>query len=243
MKKVLKIIGYIILALIVLAVGALFFMSEKEPVGSNAAEADALAEKMLLATNHEAWDTTRYVAWDFMGIHSYLWDKKDNIVQVNWGDNEVILNTKTMDAKASVAGAAVEGEKKEKLKNKAWGFFCNDSFWLNPVSKAFDPGTERSLVTLKDGRKGLKVKYTGGGVTPGDSYVWILDENNKPVAWKMWVKIIPIGGVENTWEGWKELSTGALVSTVHKSFIPMELKNVKGGMTLESIGVQTNPFL
>lgn len=235
--------GYIILALIVLVVGAIFFMSEKEPVGTNPAEADALAKKMLIATNHEAWDSTRFVSWEFMGVHNYLWDKKENVVQVNWGENEVVLNTKTMDAKVTVAGVAVEGDKKEKLKNKAWGFFCNDSFWLNPISKAFDPGTERSLVTLKDGRKGLKVKYTGGGVTPGDSYVWILDENNKPIAWKMWVKIIPIGGIENTWEGWKELSTGALVSTVHKNFIPMELKNVKGAMTLEEMGVQTNPFL
>ncbi len=243
MKKVLKIMGYIILALIVLVVGAIFFMSEKEPVGTNPAEADALAKKMLIATNHEAWDSTRFVSWEFMGVHNYLWDKKENVVQVNWGENEVVLNTKTMDAKVTVAGVAVEGDKKEKLKNKAWGFFCNDSFWLNPISKAFDPGTERSLVTLKDGRKGLKVKYTGGGVTPGDSYVWILDENNKPIAWKMWVKIIPIGGIENTWEGWKELSTGALVSTVHKNFIPMELKNVKGAMTLEEMGVQTNPFL
>ncbi len=243
MKKVLKIMGYIILALVVLVVGAIFFMSEKEPVGTNPAEADALAKKMLIATNHEAWDSTRFVSWEFMGVHNYLWDKKENVVQVNWGENEVVLNTKTMDAKVTVAGVAVEGDKKEKLKNKAWGFFCNDSFWLNPISKAFDPGTERSLVTLKDGRKGLKVKYTGGGVTPGDSYVWILDENNKPIAWKMWVKIIPIGGIENTWEGWKELSTGALVSTVHKNFIPMELKNVKGAMTLEEMGVQTNPFL
>ena len=178
-----------------------------------------------------------------MGIHNYLWDKEQNIVQVNWGDNEVILNTKSKDAKVLVKGALVEGKQKEKLKNKAWSYFCNDSFWLNPISKAFDPGTERSLVTLKDDRKGLKVKYTGGGVTPGDSYVWLLDENNKPVAWKMWVKILPIGGIENTWEGWKELSTGAMISTVHKSFIPMELKNVKGGMSLQEMGIQTNPFL
>ena len=59
MKKVLKIVAYILLALVVIIAGAIFFMSEKEPVGTNTAEADVLAKKMMVATNHQAWDTTR----------------------------------------------------------------------------------------------------------------------------------------------------------------------------------------
>ena len=111
--------------------------------------------------------------------------------------------------------------------------------------KAFDPGTERSIVKLKDGREGLKVQYNTGGVTPGDSYVWFLDENGQPEAWKMWVSIIPLGGIENSWEGWQTLSTGAKISTTH-TFLGKKrefLTGVKAGMNLSDFGLGEDPFL
>ncbi|MEZ4952350.1 MAG: hypothetical protein R2825_02080 [Saprospiraceae bacterium] len=37
------------------------------------------------------------------------------------------------------------------------------------------------------------MQYKTGGVTPSDSYVWLLDENGQPTAWKMWVSITSIG--------------------------------------------------
>jgi hypothetical protein len=36
---------------------------------------------------------------------------------------------------------------------------------------------------------------------PGDSYVWFVTKITK--AWRMWVSIIPVGGLETTWEDWK----------------------------------------
>ena len=33
-----------------------------------------------------------------------------------------------------------------------------------------------------------------GGVTPGDTYLWILDDSGRPVAWRVWVKILHIPG-------------------------------------------------
>lgn len=240
--RVLKIIGIALVSLaLVIGVSILIF-SEKEPVGTNAAKADQLAEAMLKSVNNEAWESTRYITWSFMDIHHYLWDKQQNLVQVKWSDNEVILFTQDQSGMAFEDGKAVEGDKKQKLLDNAWSFFCNDSFWLNPVAKAFDPGTTRSLVTLKDGREGLKVKYESGGVTPGDAYVWILDENNRPLAWKMWTKIVPVGGVEVSWENWQQLPTGAYISTFHKGLIPLELKNITAGMTLESVGMKEDPF-
>ena len=97
-------------------------------------------------------------------------------------------------------------EKKDQLLEKAWKQFANDSFWLVAPFKIFDPGTERLLVDLEDNKKGLLVTYTSGGVTPGDSYLWILNENNIPIAYKMWVNIIPVGGVEFKWTDWRDFN-------------------------------------
>ena len=45
------------------------------------------------------------------------------------------------------------------LCEKAWRFWANDSFWINPISKIFDSGTSRSIVMQEDGSKSLLVTY------------------------------------------------------------------------------------
>jgi len=119
-------------------------------------------------------------------------------------------------------------EKTDNLIKKSWDYFNNDSFWLSAPFKVFDNGTERSIVTLEDGRKGLMVTYVSGGTTPGDSYVWILGDDYKPVAIKMWVSIIPIGGIEFTWENYTQLSSGAWIAQDHwlYSKINIDITNI-----------------
>ncbi len=51
----------------------------------------------------------------------------------------------------------------------------------------------------------------------------------------MWVKIVPVGGLEVSWEGWKTLSTGAKVSSLHKSVITLELKDIKAAADLMTL--------
>lgn len=241
MKKVLRILAYFIGFLLLAFFITWLVLNEKEPTGTSGPEAEQMAERMVAAVDKTAWDSTQWVQWNFAGVHNYLWDKKRNFVRVSWGKNEVLLNTKEISGKAYEGGEPASNP--DKVIQTAWEYFCNDSYWLNPVVKAFDPGTERSIVEA-DGQKGLKVQYTSGGVTPGDSYVWFLDKEGKPEAWKMWVQIIPIGGLENSWEGWKELSTGAWVATTHTFFgkkIEM-ISDVKAGMTLGDMGLSGDPF-
>lgn len=245
MKKLFKIIGYFLLFIIAAIFILWLINNEKEPIGETGPAADQLAEKMMAAVNKTAWDTTTFVQWTFAnGGHEYFWDKKRNLVKVNFDNNEVLLNTKEVAGKAYQNGTEITGDAADKLIQKAWAYFCNDSYWLNPVVKAFDPGTERSIVQLKDGREGLKVQYKTGGVTPGDSYVWLLDESGQPTAWKMWVSIIPLGGIENSWEGWQTLSTGAEISTTHTFFGKQLdfLTGVKAGMELSDFGMTGDPF-
>ena len=102
---------------------------------------------------------------------------------------------------------------KQKL-DKAFSAYINDAFWLNPMSKLFEPGTTRELVDV-DGKKALKVSYGSGGVTPGDSYVWMVEPDGKPTAVKMWVSVIPVKGITFAWDGWMTLKSGARVAIDH----------------------------
>lgn len=244
MKKAIKII-LIIFAILGLLVAIGFFMvHEREPDGVDQQKADALAEQMMMAVNKPAWDTTHFIQWTFKGVHDFVWDKQRHFTKVKWDDKEVLVNLNTVTGQAFENGTALSGDANDALVKKAWEYFCNDSFWLNAVVKAFDPGTERSLVKLSDGREGLKVQYSQGGVTPGDAYVWILDENARPVSWKMWVKIIPVGGLEFTWEDWKTLSTGAQIAGFHKSSIlDLDISNLKAGTQLSDLGLSADPFV
>ena len=241
--KWLKRIGVFILILIALLAILFFIYNEPKPEGQKRPEAEALAQKMQSAINQTAWDSTKYIHWTFKGMHSFLWDKERHFVQVTWGDKKVLLNTKTVTGRAYVNGVEEIGPGADKMVQSAWSFFCNDSFWLNAPAKAFDPGTERSIVKLEDGREALMVSYTSGGVTPGDSYLWILDETGLPESWKMWVKIIPVGGVEFSWEQWETLNTGAKIATFHEGLLDLDISDLKAAMDLNGMGLSEDPFL
>ncbi|MEQ8704810.1 MAG: hypothetical protein RIC19_12865 [Phaeodactylibacter sp.] len=243
MRKTLIIIGIIFAALILIALVAGWSAHEPRPQGAPGPEADALARKMQQAVNIEAWNDTRFLSWSFPGGHDYVWDKQAGLVQVKWGGTEVLLRTDGPSGKAWANQQPLQGGAADEAIQEAWGYFCNDSFWLNAPAKAFDPGTNRKLVTTKEGEKALLISYESGGVTPGDAYLWHLDKDGMPVRYEMWVSIIPIGGLDATWESWANLSTGAKVATVHDLGIyKMGLSNVKGGNTLADIGLEVYPF-
>jgi len=228
MKKLLKILGIIVVIIITALTIGYFVLNESLPEGQAGAEADAMAERMMAAMNHDAWEATEEVSWTFRGTNSYKWFKNEDKVEIRLGNSPTVyLNTKLGSAAVQADGS--NPNETPELIAKAIDNFNNDSFWLAAPFKAFDPGTERSIVELKDGRTGLMVTYTSGGSTPGDSYVWILDENDRPVAIKMWVQILPLGGMEFTWENYMTLSSGALVAQDHKLFGSMnvDLTNIK----------------
>ena len=244
MKKIFKWLGILLLFLIIIIVGLGFYAHESKPVGKITPEADAMAQKMLAAVDKPAWDSTQWVQWTFRGAHDFLWDKSRNFVKINWDDNEVLLHTKSVTGKAFKNGKAVTGDDANEMVQTAWAYFCNDSFWMNAPFKAFDPGTSRRLVTDKDGREGLMVSYESGGTTPGDSYLWFLDSDGLPTSYKMWVSIIPIGGLEFTWEDWKTLPTGAKVAQMHESSLfPIPIDNLKSGENFGEFGETSDPFI
>jgi len=203
------------------------------PEGQAGPEAEMMADRLLAAVNNEAWLNTGAVAWTFRGSHHFIWDRTRHLTQVQWDDTKVLLNINTQTGRAWQNGNELAGADADKKINKAYEYWANDSFWLNAPNKVRDGGTTRKVVVLSDGQKGLLVSYSQGGVTPGDAYLWLFDDDNRPKAWRMWVNIIPIGGLEFSWDQWQTLSTGAEVATYHAGgILNIPLANIEGAETL-----------
>ncbi len=245
MKKVFKIFGILFLVLVLFLVLAFLYFNKSLPEGKEGEKAEALAQKMLLATQKSAWDNTHIIQFNFRGEHLHLWDKKRNFAQTEFGKYKAQYNVQTAKGRIFEDGVEIKDPvHSDELIRTAWGYFLNDSYWLNPIAKLYDEGVTRKSVSLKDGTEALLMTHNGGGITPGDSYLWILDENGLPKAWQMWVDIFPLGGLETTWEGWVTLPTGAKIATQHNlgfgdANIP--LTEIRAATTWEEFG-EPSPF-
>jgi hypothetical protein len=221
MKKIIKALGFF-LAILAIVIAIFYYKNNEDlPIGNEGKEADALAIKMRTALNYEAFKSAEFLTWSFRDAHYYKWNKSENKVIVTWDDNEIILDTKK-PSNSKIINASKKIKKEELIKT-AKNYFNNDSFWLVAPFKVFDAGVKRSIVK-HNGKDALLITYTSGGSTPGDSYLWILDKNGFPTSYKMWVGIIPIGGIEASWSDWKETKAGFQLPTTHRiSLFGMEL--------------------
>ncbi|MAD98159.1 MAG: hypothetical protein CMB99_12610 [Flavobacteriaceae bacterium] len=221
MKKLIKGLG-IILGLVILFVGIVYFTNnESIPTGEKGDKAEQLALKIQRAINQKAFDKTEVLEWSFRNKNYYSWYKAAGYVEVSWDGNKVKLYPNDKDKSEILANP--DNAFDEELILYAYNNFNNDSFWLVAPYKIMDEGTERSIVTV-DGKEQLMVTYTSGGSTPGDSYLWEVDSNFVPVSYKMWVGIIPIGGVAASWNNLKKTEAGILLPTTHTlSLMGMEI--------------------
>lgn len=243
-KKIAKIF-IIILVILTGAFGIIYFAkNEKLPKGDSPEKADEMANKMLVALNKPAWDSTNLVSWTFAGSHKYVWDKKNEKVSIQWGENLVFLNLKEWNkGKALIKNEQIKDKKLDVLRGKAYAMFCNDSYWFIAPYKVFDNGVSRKIVKIENQKDALLVTYSAGGVTPGDSYLWVLDEKYRPLYFKMWVKILPIGGIKGTWENWITTKTMAKVATTHKiGPITNIISDINTGSDLSEIGLPNSYF-
>ena len=223
--SLLGILSFLVISFLVLYLA----LNEELPQGSPGPEADEFAAKILKRVQHENYESTDVIQWTFRNKNNYFWKKDEGVVEVKWDKVFVKLNT-SKPAQSLVFDQQTEitGDQKDPYIQKALKNFNNDSFWIVAPHKLFDSGTTRKLVTLENGQKALLVTYSSGGSTPGDSYLWNVDQSYLPVSYKMWVSILPIGGLEATWENWKTTASGILVPQKHQILgIDIPMSNIK----------------
>ena len=216
--------------------------STHPPAGEEGAAADALARRMIAAVGGDAWDRTGAIAFTFRGKRAHLWDKARGFDRVAEGDDVVVVDGTTKRGVATRAGAVVGGAEGAALVEKAWRQFMNDTFWANPVVKAFDDGATRARVVLDDGREALLVTFTRGGATPGDRYLFVLGDDGAPTAIRMWVSVLP-PGVEFAFADWITLPTGARVAKRHPgAAFDVTIDPIDGRATLAELQPGPDPF-
>lgn len=242
MKKILIAVLVVVLVLAAGLFGYVKINSKPLPSGEVGVRAEALANEMLVAINHKAWQETGAVRWNFGGRQQHLWDRERHFAKVEWDDISVLINLSTQQGIVYQGGQPLAQGQEEYLE-QAWSHWANDSFWLNPISKVFDDGTTRQFVTMEDGLRGLLITYASGGTTPGDSYLWVVDNTGLPVRFDMWVSIIPMGGAEASWEDWTTLKTGVKVAQKHDlGLFELQLTDIKAANTLAELTGEQDPF-
>ncbi|MEP1093717.1 MAG: hypothetical protein ABJG78_01330 [Cyclobacteriaceae bacterium] len=215
-RKILRFFGLLLLGLVGLAAIGYVIIDKPVPNGTLGQDAEQLADEVLEALNKPGFDSLEYIEFTFRNTNRYKWDRSNNSVIANWEEQEVYLDlNRPMDSYSL-------------LEFKAYQNFINDSFWLIAPFKLRDEGVIRSTVVVGNGR-GLLVTYSSGGLTPGDSYLWVIDENGFPKSWKLWTSNIPIGGLELGWSGWVN-KNDVWFSTVHEgkfTTVPVEVHSVR----------------
>ncbi len=231
------------LGLLIAAIGIGFaVLRHALPPHAAGPAADELARSVERAVAKEAWDRTGAVRWTFLGRHEHLWDRSRGLSRVRWGTTEVLVELGRIAGRAYRDGREVGGPEREALVKTAYGYWVNDSFWLNPMAKLFDEGVSRFTAQV-DGRQALLVRYMSGGLTPGDSYLYLLGPDGTPLAWRLWVSVLPVGGVEASFTGWSTLGTGARIATDHAmAGFHVRLTDVAGARTLAELEPGPDPF-
>ncbi len=213
------------LIVLVCVVLASLWAHKPRPELTQGPEADALAQRVVNATGAEAWRSLKRVVFNFRGGR-YEWHVQEQVVWIGDAPERIILDLQTKSCRGETPAVEVS-ESACRYRTARWN---NDSFWLNPFGKLFDPGVDRGLCTIQQGAPPwLCVRFNSGGDTPGDLYAIHVGPDERPTAWRMWVKILPIGGVHAVWDQWREIPGGAWFAGlryVSAYTVPVELIQV-----------------
>lgn len=203
------------------------------PDGQEGPAAEKRLDEMLAAVNVKAWEeNTAAISFHFRDKHDIFYDKRRGLMEASWGsgadERRVQWDKDWKKVEVRVAGKVIgAGPEFDDAVKKAAGAFVNDLFWFCPLFQLRSPGAKRML--LPD--NSLRVTFTSGGVTPGDSYVFRTGPDNLLSEMNLWVSVLKYyRGGKATFTDYITAETGLKVAQSHKLFgglVNVTLSNVK----------------
>ncbi|WP_139237152.1 DUF6503 family protein [Pontibacter akesuensis] len=159
------------------------------------AKAKSVADKVMKNMGGEKnWKKTRFLAWTFNDQYQ-IWDKKDNRFRWEMDSLVAVINTQTKDGKVYVEGQEVQDPAtKQKMLDRAYALWINNSYWLVMPFKLQDPGVTLKYVGEEqtiDGAKAdvLQMTFEEVGLTPQNKYhVWVDKDKGLVTQWAFFRK-------------------------------------------------------
>lgn len=196
----------ILTVLILLATGC-----SSLPKGEPGEAAEKMTQRMLAAADFEKWKATSAVSFVFREDDRVFWDKKRKLVEVQFKKNLVQFS------EVSGKSLCFEGERRildecGELTAAAIKRFYNHTYWLNPAFHIDTPNAVRAIAETDK----LLVSFKSGGATPGDTYLFSVDNEGKLSEMRMWVSTLPIKGARATFTNYQTSATGVRIALDHK---------------------------
>lgn len=222
-----------------------FLLSCAEPVKEEAPvnKEQELVKVIEEATGQDAWRAANWITWSFAGVREYVWKQKEQLIQMRFDTILVQFEYDSLERSRVYHNGVLKQDSAAKaLVKTAWSAFNNDSFWLNAPGMLNAPGTELTRKDTLQVRR-LQVNYTSGGSTPGDKYIWHIDSTGLPIYYEMRLKASNYQPIPASWEDWKDVGNGAMVSTKHIiNGRELPILNVAIGESTQDIGLNGDPF-
>lgn len=193
------------LVLLLLAVSTSFCTTPEVPVeygnppaeGFNLTESDekamAIADEVMEAMGgRQAWDTTRYLQWNFFGRRTLLWDKQTGNVRIDVpGDTSIYLvNIYEDTGKVLLKGQDISAsDSVQTYVESGKSMWINDAYWLVMPFKLKDSGVTLKYLgqdTMQGGISAdvLELTFAEVGRTPDNKYKVYVDLEDRLV--KQW---------------------------------------------------------
>ena len=141
----------------------------------------------------EAWQSTRYLRFNFFGFRLHHWDRETGRHrlegQTQDGVSYVVLHDiNTREGQVWLDGEQASADAAKEWLERAYGAWINDTYWLLMPYKLTDPGVqlawdgEEELDGVTYDR--LALRFESVGLTPGDRYwAWINRETGLMDRW------------------------------------------------------------
>jgi hypothetical protein len=158
---------------------------------SQDAKVDEIKANVLKAMGGmKNYQKTNIIQWTFFGSRTHIWDKKNEMVRIEYlkENSTILLNLKDKSGKVFKKGKEVMGADSLKmLLTEAYNTWINDSYWLVMPYKLGDPGVNLLYIgeqNTADGKSAdvLEMTFNKVGVTPENKYHIFFDKETKLVS-------------------------------------------------------------